>query len=81
MSPLFHVTLPSENFESFLRDVGLEIITEIYSEVVQRTVGRLAGDETLERIWLRKSLGSHVLEMVLKRGIRSAQLRLTRLCR
>lgn len=54
--------MSAENFESFLRNVGLEVITEIYSEVVQCTVGRLAGDETLERIWLREALGSHVLE-------------------
>ena len=32
----------AENLESFLRNVGLEVVTEIYSEVVQGTVGRLA---------------------------------------
>lgn len=44
--------MSAEDLESFLRNVGLEVITEIYSEVVQCTVGRLAGDETLERIGL-----------------------------
>ena len=68
----FESKMGAENLESFLRNVGLEVVTEIYSEVVQRTVGRLAGDETLERVRFRKALGSHVLEMVLKRCIRSA---------
>ena len=61
----------AENIESLLRYVGLEVVAEIDTEIVQGAVGFLAGFETFESVGLRETLGRHVLEVIFERRIRT----------